>query len=307
MDKNESLAQAKSLLHNYREAGLQQLKIYKELNPGPIKKTRINGDEMGELNGVYQPIEVVKRKVVVQEDTFLIGMLECIWNYFLLNTEDLESPSRQGIDRTLLELCYQKLIPFIKATNSEKTRIMLITSICDVGMILAAPSEQDRAAVPGYTDDYNFWVSQLSITSDKDKYEQLQKDGYPTHEFSKAKHNLWPSFYKSFTENSSSIIFPWADNNKNPTEKAKVSFLRLYNHLHDFVHGSHLSALTAIEARDSKDHIFATCAISMQVGYQVLYIINKKFLGDRAIELNELYQATGKIFPELARHYSHLQ
>ncbi|MFI5270988.1 MAG: hypothetical protein ACHQT9_03010 [Candidatus Saccharimonadales bacterium] len=306
MSDEELIGKTKQLLRGFRQIGLEQIKIFKELNPGPIRRTRINGHMMGELNGIFMPIEDVMRRIGTEENIFLVNMLDGFWNYYLLNSESIESPARQGIDRTLLELCYQKLLPFTSFTSAEKKRTLLISQLCDIGMILAAPSEQDRAAVPNYTNDYNYWVSQLSRETDKIKFERLQSEGYPTHVYAKAKHALWPSFFHAFNDNIDELIFLWGGSSPGSIASVHASTLRMYLHQHDFVHGSYTSAIAALEAVDTKKHIFTSCAISTQAGYQVLHTVNANYLSGREIDLTELSTETSQLVSLIFERFSHL-
>jgi hypothetical protein len=305
MTKEETVERTKALLKSFHSEGLRQIEVFKELNPGGIRRTLINGSMMGEINGIFMPIEDVVRRINTQEEIFLHNILQGFWDYYLLNIEYIESPARQGIDRTLLELCYQKLIPFIQFTPAEKKRMLLINGICDVGVILARPSDQDRKIVPQYTDDYNFWVTQLSREADREWFKKLQDENYPTHAFTETKRKLWPSFSKAYSDNTDELIFPWAGGSKEDIDRARSGFLTTYQHQHDFVHGSHTAAISAVEAITTRKHLFSSVIISTQVGYQVLHTINKAFLGERAVKLDELYLGASKIVPQLAKHYSY--
>jgi hypothetical protein len=307
MNDDELLGNMKELLAHFRRLGLEQIEIFKDLNPSPVRRKMIGGHIFGEIDGCFMPMEEVIRRAVAQENTFLVDLIEGFWNYYLLNTTYLESPARQGIDRTLLEYCYQKLITFINLTPSDKKRKLLISRLCDIGMILAAPSEHDRSLIPSYTDDYNYFVSQLHRDDDKIRFQRLRAEGYPTHEFAKAKHSLWPSFFIAFGNNQEDLIFPWANNTIDGIEKVKSSILQMYLHQHDFVHGSHTSAITALESINSKKHLFASSAIAIQTGYQILHTVNVVYLGESAVDLLEISNEVNLIMPQIFNRFSHLQ
>lgn len=307
MSDDDLLARTKSLLSSFRALGLEQIEIYKKLNPGSVKRTVIGGQVMGQINEIFMPMEDVARRVEAMEDVFIFKLLDGFWNYYLLNTEYLESPARQGIDRTLLEICYQRLLPLATVSREERMRKLLITSICDVGMILAAPSRQDFPMVPKYVADYDFWVSQLSSDADRKWFEKLKAEDYPTHAFASTMHKLWPSFKDAYTANKDKLIFPWAGSSDKERDRARESFLRMYHHQHDFVHGSHLSVLTAVSSMRTRKHLYASSMISAQAGYQVLHLVNSSFLGDGGLNLEGVLQETGKIIPLLAKRYSHIR
>lgn len=306
MTDDELILGAKELLGSYRRLGLQQIELYKELNPDFIRRMTINGQELGEIDGVFVPMPEVVRRIMAQEDAYIVDILDGFWNYFLLNEKYLDSPARQGIDRTLMEYCYQRLIPLTNYTATEMRRTLLISQLCDLGMILAAPSEPDRPNIPGYTDDYNYFTSQLASDEDRVKFANLQSQDYPTHEFAKAKHALLPSFFKAFNDYSDDMVFPWADSSQEGVEKVRRSILRMYLHLHDFVHGSHTAALSAVEAMEDDKHVFASWSVTTQCGYQVLSTVNVKYLNNRTVDLTEIIENTRQLTPEIANRLSRM-
>jgi hypothetical protein len=306
MTDEQILSKINELLEHFHMVGIEQVEMFKTLNPGPVRRTIVDGQMMGELDGVFMPLDDVIRRIVAKEDLFLVDLLGGFWNYYLLNKSYLESPARQGIDRTLLEYCYQKLVFFTKLTTADKKRKLLITRLCDIGIVLAAPSDQDKHLVPNYIADYNYFISQLSNQDDKARFQRFQDKGYPTNEFAKAKHGLWPSFFNAFEGESEGLVFPWADYTEECSATVKESFLRMYLHQHEFVHGSYTSAIAAVEAMSTKKHLFTSVSIAIQTGYQILYTINETYLGDSAIELSTLLTETNEIMPHVISRFSHL-
>lgn len=303
MNDDEILARLKSLLERFQQLGLQQINAFKALNPGMIRRGVINGREVGEINGVLMPINDLIRRISVQEDVFLANFLQGFWDYYQLNISNIQSPARQGIDRTLMELCYQKLLPITHMTEAEKKRILLINNICDIGLILAKPSERDRDKVATYIDDYDFWVAELAREADRNKFEELKRRGYPTHAYADAKHKLWPSFYQAYNDNSEDLVFPWAGNN---IPQARDNFLRFYQMQHDFVHGSHLSVIIALRDESTKSHLMNSFIVSTQAGYQFLATTNKYLIVERPVDIDSVLDEAGEILQLLMERFSHL-
>jgi hypothetical protein len=295
------------LLTHYRQVGLQQIEIYKDMYPAPVPTSIVGGRHMAILNGVQMSIEDAMRRISAEEIIFLLNVLDGFWNYYLLNITHLESPARQGIDRTLLEICYQKLLPYTHFSKAKKKQSLLITQLCDIGMLLAAPSEQDSNLIPIYMDDYDYFVSQLATQADKTRFEELKNQGYPTHIFARAKHNVWPSFYKAFSEYSEFLVFPWAGETPERQLSVRESAVRNYQHQHDFVHGSYTSSIAAVDDITLKKHLFTSCAIATQTGYQVLHLFNENYLGNRKVILNELSNETVHVMPDIFDKFSRLQ
>jgi len=305
MNDDELIERLKVVLRKFRSAGLQQLEMYKMLHPETIRRTVINGQMMGELNGIFMPILEVQRRVAASEDIFITETLSGFWNFYLLNLESIDLPARQGLDRTLYELCYQKLLSVALSTPAEKKRLLLIIQLSEIGMILAAPSPQDVASVPAYTDDYNYWISQLTHADDRAKFQRLQDEQYPTKDFADAKHKLWPSFHKAITTNSDNLIFPWTDNTVEARQKALSSLNSTYLHQHDFVHGSFLTSISAVDSMTTRKHIFSSSLVALQAGYQVLHTVNEKYLEDRKINLTELFGLVAELVPDIQRQFSY--
>ena len=186
-DDQKLFAAVDRLLKRYYELGERQLDTYKKLHPHPVPQKIINGALFAAVDGVYYPIAEAARRASYDTDAALVSIVETTWNYFYLNMKGIRFSVRQGVDRTVMESCYQKLIPYLGMSAAAQKQLIVKLLLCDRGMVISAPSPKDKQNLPDYIEDYKYLAAELDNPKEQTKYLVLLK-GDNTHLFAKYKH-----------------------------------------------------------------------------------------------------------------------
>jgi len=254
--------------------------------------------------GLYLPQRVVEVKEIIRPGPFLEMQINAFWTLYERVFEVIEKNISQFGLRTLLDVCYSKIIYFFKLEKKRQKEIAVKNWLCMLGFTL------NRKGLPGekkWLELYLNLIKELRKENDKKHFTRLQKSQFPIEKIVDQNKRLWHGIGSKAlwdTIHKDLEIFLGA-NTKLAAEERESLIRGLYAWFSLLLHGDFifLKTLETEEKADDKEHLFRSLVILLLTGVQVLKVTDK-FLNiktDETANIDKKIKENSPIIIELKR------
>lgn len=276
-------------IQNLEEVAQKQQKYWKERYSSKLIPCK------GYLNykGLYLPKSFVIPRFATSWHSFAFLLTETFWKVFNETRIVIDDPAGQFSLRTLLDLCYTKVLYFFNQKSAHrKEQIAIRYWLCNIGLWGGNNKEEE----------YESLLLLLSRKDDKKRFTRLKHKGFPQEDFLDELQRIWPGLNnKKIWQQIIKDVEPLYPHRKKEETRALCN--NLWRMLSLLEHGDPITVKGLLE--DSKSHLFRSYTILFLTGMQLVKTINKRILdGKQDKEIEKLVEyLRNEVFPEVRNLY----
>lgn len=296
MDKSRINNYKKKLRKYYLEPGRQQSELLRNLQPRELSRP----DSRGNLR-VRMPsgIELVlsQEEYLSRPEVFIQTLVEDFWKLYELALTQLENPTVVMTLRTLYEQCYKKVLHYSNSTPAQQSKLAkkswAITSALMVRRasdLSFSDAEQDA--------QFQRWIDLLP-EPDKSHYQRIKDENFSSGAITIEINKLYPGLYKVLTDNEADLVL--ADGT--PSNNAE-GLVIISNGLSGYVHGNTANVSDMTNDLVNKQHVYRSRTILCTTAFQLMTIVNNKWLNTSPFSLNEQKTYFRRMSPHVIRRLS---
>ena len=265
---NELIGKVKTILGRMSaEAELQSKKL-RSLHDKSTRQGTKGGQRVIEVNGAFVPEALAMAQFNADPNYFVFFLLDTYWKLNSLVAENIEDPLIQFSMRPLLEFCYGKILYF-HLQNSLKQKSLAIKYWLCMGGLRRITKEDGKEK-----EMYYHLLGMLPNGSEKNRFINLEKKGFPLGEVSNELQRIFPSVrIKEMKEQlETHLVEVWG----NTFDKDYLEMVYLW--LSQFMHGNIFLMRVMSDDATTKRHVFKCSLILFLTGYHLLNFTYKEIL-----------------------------
>lgn len=270
--------EAKEILHELQILGMQQVTLYKSVNPKEerVPISYLGGQYRISPNGFYIPSDIVAHSIEILIDPviFFLITIESFWNFFQILQKKVDCILIQFAVRGLLEYAY-RILWYSELSEQEKKKTAIKYWLCHYGLILSGQHKEKRMA------QYKKLLTELT-KAEQEKFPSVL-DVASRNVFHRIQFRLFPSLTDERLKGMISKIRPklWRGFSGDDIEK-------FFRSLSGYSHADMLYIRNIEQEQENKKFIWRCVATMFIAGHQVIETTNKKLPPEKNIDLQKI-------------------
>ncbi|MDD5551824.1 MAG: hypothetical protein PHI88_01540 [Candidatus Pacebacteria bacterium] len=237
------------------------------------------------VNGIMQPFEEVAVKEIIKPKNFISIFLSSFWNFYNMISDRLEDPLIQFGMRTLLEICYSKIIFFGLLPEEKQQEKAIQYWMCYSGIL--ATDKKNKI----FLDLYKKLINHVK-PSEKKFYENQQKNNF------EKKEAFFKKIERTFPGVTSEYLFKQIEPHLKTiigTNLSADTLQNMHTWLSQYLHGNIFLLNNVVKAEKDKNHLYKVSVILFLTGYRLSNFCNEKFFSKDKEEQEKLEKVNEKI------------
>ena len=248
---NELIEKVQAILKKMSKEAAQQSTKHRSIHDKPTGHAIRGGEKFIEINGRFVPEALGMAQLNTDPNYFMFFLLDTYWRLNALVEENIKDPLIQFSMRPLLEFCYGKILYFHLQNSLKQKNLALKYWLC-IGALRRVTSNEGMEK-----EMYYHLLEMLPNGSEKNRFINLEKKGFPLGEVSNEIQRIFPSVRIKEMKEQLEMIYLW---------------------LSQFTHGNMFLMRVMNDDATTKRHVFKCSLILFLTGYHLLSFTHKEIL-----------------------------